>query len=47
MDIIVYLGDDEEDTEDYNLEFPAVKGGIIEKLIVGLTPENYSGRIIT
>jgi len=43
IDIILYLGDEEEDTEDYNLDFPAIKAAIVEKLIVGLTPENYTG----
>lgn len=32
---------DGNDDEDYNPDFPAIKGATIEKLISGLTPENY------
>lgn len=36
---VVYAEDVDDD--DYNSEYPAVKSATIEKLIVGLTPENY------
>lgn len=36
--IVVYMN---ENDPDYNEEFPAIKGAILEKLITGLTPENY------
>lgn len=39
---VVYVDEDEEATEDYNVEFPAIKAAVIEKLILGLTPETYA-----
>lgn len=41
-DNVVYVDEDEEATEDYNLDFPAIKSAIVEKLILGLTPEAYA-----
>ena len=39
---VVYVDEDEEATEDYNSEFPAIKAAVVEKLILGLTPEAYA-----
>jgi hypothetical protein len=33
---------DDEENDDYNPDYPAVRSAILEKLIVGLTPETYS-----
>lgn len=41
LDSYVLYADDDEIVEDYNPEYPPIKGAVIEKLITGLTPENY------
>ena len=38
---VVYVEEDEEATEDYSLDFPAIKAAAVEKLILALTPEAY------
>lgn len=37
--LVIYAEDIDDD--DYNPEYPSIKSATIEKLIVGLTPENY------
>lgn len=39
---VVYVEEDDEATEDYSVDFPAIKAATIEKLILGLTPESYA-----
>lgn len=39
---VVYIEEDDEGTEDYSVEFPAIKAATVEKLILGLTPEAYT-----
>ncbi|XP_049849437.1 ras guanine nucleotide exchange factor A-like [Schistocerca gregaria] len=39
---VIYMSASDKETVDYNKEFPAVKAAVLEKLILGLTPEGYS-----